>query len=97
MPWTMRLVRAPEDEVWRRWKLGEAFSEIGRALGTCRQTIFQVVCSRGGVAPPQRRRRASSLRLSEREEISGAGVRSSALDDQPGDQTEQDPARLSRA
>jgi len=70
MPWTMRIVRAPEDEVWRRWKQGEAFSEIGRALGTSRQTIFQLVVRRGGVAPPQRRRRPGSLQLSEREEIS---------------------------
>ena len=70
MPWKLRPVRAPEDEVWRRWKQGQAFSEIGRALGTCRQTIFQLVASRGGVAPPPRRRRAGGLRLSEREEIS---------------------------
>ena len=70
MPWKIRPVRAPEDEVWRRWKQGQAFSEIGRALGTCRQTIFHVVASRGGVAPPARRRRAGSLMLSEREEIS---------------------------
>jgi IS30 family transposase len=70
MPWKMRLVRAPADEVWRRWKQGQAFSEIGRALGTCRQAIHDVVVRRGGVAPQPRRRRAASLQLSEREEIS---------------------------
>ena len=72
MPWTMRLVRAPEDEVWRRRKQGEAFSEIGRALGTGRQTIHDIVVKRGGVAPRARRRRPGTLQLSEREDISRA-------------------------
>lgn len=70
MPWTIRDVCAPADEVWRRWKQGEAFSEIGRALGTTRQVIHGVVVRRGGVAPRPQRRRAGSLQLSEREEIS---------------------------
>ena len=70
MPWTIRPVRAPREEVWRRWKLGEAFSEIGRAIGVPRQRIHDVVVARGGVAPSPRRRRPGSLQLSEREEIS---------------------------
>jgi len=70
MPWTIQPVRAPADEVWRRWKLGEAFSEIGRAVGVSRQAIRDVVAARGGVAPSPRRRRPGSLQLSEREEIS---------------------------
>jgi IS30 family transposase len=70
MPWTIKLVRAPHDEVWRRWKRGEAFSEIGRALGVGRQRIHDVVVARSGVAPSPRRRRPGSLQLSEREEIS---------------------------
>jgi IS30 family transposase len=65
-----RPVRIPRDEVWRRWKLGEAFSEIGRALGVPRQSIHDVVVVRGGVAPLPRCRRPGSLQLSEREEIS---------------------------
>jgi hypothetical protein len=39
MPWTMKAVRAPHDYVWSRWKQGEAFSEIGRAVGVSRQAI----------------------------------------------------------
>lgn len=70
MPWTIKPVRVPPDEVWRRWKRGEAFSEIGRALGVSRQTIHRVVMAHGGVAPAPRRRRPGSLNLSEREEIS---------------------------
>lgn len=59
-----------EDAVWSRWKRGEAFSEIGRALGTVRQRVHDIVVRQGGVAPRPRRRRAGSLQLSEREEIS---------------------------
>ena len=59
-----------EQQIWRRWKGGQAFSEIGRALGKAKQTIHGVVENRGGIAPLSRRRRAGSLRLSEREEIS---------------------------
>ena len=63
-------VVAGEQEIWRRWKEGLAFSEIGRALGKAKQSVHDVVMARGGLAPPIRRRRATSLRLSEREEIS---------------------------
>jgi IS30 family transposase len=59
-----------EQEIWRRWKEGQAFSEIGRALRRAKQSVHDVVMERGGLAPPPRRRRATSLRLSEREEIS---------------------------
>ena len=65
-----RPIRIPRDEVWRRWKLGEAFSEIGRAIGSAKQSVHNVVVARGGVAPAPRRRRSGSLRFSEREEIS---------------------------
>jgi IS30 family transposase len=65
-----RPVRISRDEVWRRWKQGEAFSEIGRARGAAKQSVHDVVVARGGVAPAPRRRRPGSLRLSEREEIS---------------------------
>ena len=67
---TMEVMDAAEQEVWRRWKQGEAFSEIGRALGKPRQRIHDIVVKRGGVAPAPRRRRAGSLQLREREEIS---------------------------
>ena len=65
-----RPIRIPRDEVWRRWKLGEAFSEIGRAIGAAKQSVHQIVVARGGVAPAPRRCRPGSLRFSEREEIS---------------------------
>jgi IS30 family transposase len=59
-----------QEELWRRWKQGQACSEIGRALGKAKQTVHEIVEKRGGLAPSPQRRRAGSLRLSEREEIS---------------------------
>ena len=70
MSCTIRVVRAPHDEVWDRWKRGQAFSEIGRALGVSRQAIRAIVVGRGGVAPLPRHCRPGSLQFSEREEIS---------------------------
>jgi IS30 family transposase len=72
MPLTVRswLAGLEQDELWRRWQEGQACSEIGRALGKTKQTIHQIVEKRGGLAPLPRRRRAGSLRLGEREEIS---------------------------
>lgn len=57
-------------ELWRRWKSGETVSEIARALGKDPGSIHRVVVSRGGFAPPARRRSARVLTLAEREEIS---------------------------
>lgn len=56
-------------ELWRRWRAGEACSEIGRALGCSRQVVHDTVLARGGFAPHLRLRRAGTLELMEREEI----------------------------
>ncbi len=72
MPLTVRnwLAALEREELWRRWKEGEACSEIGRALGKTKQAVHEVIEKRGGLGPRPRRRREGSLRLSEREEIS---------------------------
>ena len=57
-------------ELWRRWRAGEAYSEIGRALGCSRGVVHHTVMARGGFAPPPRLRREGALELIEREEIS---------------------------
>jgi len=57
-------------ELWVRWKAGQSLSDIGRALGKHAASIFGVVASRGGIAPPVRRRSRLALTDSEREEIS---------------------------
>ena len=57
-------------ELWRRWRAGEAFSEIGRALGCSRAMVHYTVMARGGFPPHPRLRREGTLELIEREEIS---------------------------
>lgn len=64
-------------ELWNRWKKGQSFSEIGRALGKHAASIFSVVVRHGGIAPANRHRSSRALSVSEREEISrgmAAGV-----------------------
>jgi IS30 family transposase len=72
-------------ELWDRWKAGESLSDIGRALGRVRSGIHKWLASRGGIAPPARRRSARSLSMAEREAISrglsiGQSVRRIAAD-----------------
>ena len=57
-------------ELWARWKAGQSLSDIGRSLGKHAGSVFGVLSSRGGIAPPSRRRSPRSLSLHEREEIS---------------------------
>lgn len=59
-------------ELWRRWRAGEAYSEIGRALGCSRGVVHYTVQARGGFPPCPRLRREGALELIEREEISRA-------------------------
>jgi IS30 family transposase len=82
-------------ELWTRWKNGQSFSEIGRALGKHAASIFGVVAQRGGIAPPNRRRSPGALTLSEREEISrgiavGTSIRQIAV------ALERSPSTISR-
>ncbi|WP_136799483.1 IS30 family transposase [Desulfosediminicola ganghwensis] len=58
------------DEVWRRWRKGESFSEIGRAVGRAPGTIHGMLQLHGGISPPKRKRSMHVLTLFEREEIS---------------------------
>jgi IS30 family transposase len=64
------LSAAQKRELWQRWKSGQSLSEIGRALGKHAGSIYGVVKANGGFVPAEHRRRASSLTLAEREEIS---------------------------
>lgn len=57
-------------EVWVRWRRGESFSEIGRAVGRAPGSIYGVLQLNGGITPRERKRSCIALSLMEREEIS---------------------------
>lgn len=57
-------------EVWLRWRRGESFSEIGRAVGKAPGSIYGVLQLNGGITPSERKRSHLALNLTEREEIS---------------------------
>ena len=57
-------------EVWQRWRGGESFSDIGRALYKSPGSIFGVLKLNGGILPAKRQRSKLALTLLEREEIS---------------------------
>ena len=61
------LTLAQKKDMWRRWKEGQSLSEIGRALGRHAGSIHGVVKANGGIVPPERRRAARTLALTERE------------------------------
>ncbi len=56
------------NEVWRRWKAGESFHEIGRAFGKDHGSIQFLLSQRGGIVPEVRRRSQRTLTLAEPEE-----------------------------
>jgi transposase, IS30 family len=59
-----------KDQVWQRWRKGESFSEISRAVGRAPGSIFGVLKLNGGITPVKRCRSRFALTLPEREEIS---------------------------
>ncbi|WP_439956422.1 IS30 family transposase, partial [Nocardia gamkensis] len=61
---------ARQNEVWRRWRAGESFSAIARALGLPLQHVRRFLAQTGGVHRPPPRRRSQHLTMAEREEIS---------------------------
>src|SRR3989442_7425110 len=70
---------AQKRELWQRWRAGQSFDQIGRALTKHHSSIRFVVRAAGGFLPRARRRRASALTLFEREEISRALAKGDAL------------------
>jgi len=57
-------------ELWSRWRDGQSFSEIARALQKVPGSIFGYLAATGGMVPPDRRRSPGSLSPAEREELS---------------------------
>ncbi len=61
---------AQQDEIWRRWREGQSFSLIGRALGAPMQSARRFLYQSGGVRLAPQQRSEWHLSDSEREEIS---------------------------
>src|SRR6266550_1862312 len=75
------------DEVWRRWRSGEAVKVLARAMRRHPSTVRDLLKRCGGVRPVRRHRGELRLTLTEREEISrglAAGLSLRALADSLG-------------
>lgn len=59
-----------QDELWQRWREGEALRSVARQLGTPVQKVRRYVAQTGGVRPRPAGRSARHLSLQEREEVS---------------------------
>lgn len=64
------LVGARREELWRRYRQGEAILSISRALGHRATTLHRVLQATGGITPAPRCRSIRVLCFKEREEIS---------------------------
>ncbi|MFW7523754.1 IS30 family transposase [Vibrio ostreicida] len=58
-----------KDLVFRLWKQGTGFSDIGRVLNAAPGTVFTALRETGGIKPNPRKRNKQHLTLEEREEI----------------------------
>lgn len=61
---------AQQDETWRRWREGQSFSLMGRALGAPMHDVRRFLYQSGGVRQTSRQRSERHLTCGEREEIS---------------------------
>lgn len=59
-----------QGDIWIRWKKGDSFSDIGRALRKPPGCIHRLIAFNGGISPPSRKRSKSALTREDREEIS---------------------------
>ncbi len=59
-----------QDELWQRWRKGEALRSVARQLGAPVQHVRRYVAQTGGVRPRPVGRSVRHLSLQEREEVS---------------------------
>jgi IS30 family transposase len=57
-------------QVWEMWKAGDSISVIAKTVGSTAGSIFSILLPLGGIYRPPPRRRAGTLSVTEREEIS---------------------------
>ena len=80
----IKYTAAQRAQIWDRWQRGESMSSIGRIFDRESSSIFGLLSPTGGIRPPDRKRAAMALALSDREEISrgivgGLSMRTMAL------------------
>lgn len=61
-----------QEQIWKWWKQGESFSDIGRLIDKPPGCIHPVIGYHGGIYPKPQKRSNKALTLAEREEISRA-------------------------
>ena len=66
----LRLSPAEVDEVWVRWRSGQAVKVLAREMRVSSSTVRDLLHRTGGIRPAPKRRWEQRLSLSEREEIS---------------------------
>ncbi|MER7396769.1 IS30 family transposase [Streptomyces sp. NPDC000151] len=86
---------AQQDEIWRRWREGQSFSLIGRALGAPMQHARRFLYQSGGVRLTPQTRSERHLSGSEREEIS-RGIAAGASARQLAKRLGRSPSTVSR-
>jgi IS30 family transposase len=64
------VTNAQREELWRRYKAGEAVLWISRELSQRPSNLYRVLQASGGIEPPRRTRSPRVLSFGEREEIS---------------------------
>lgn len=64
------LTDGQKEEIWHRWRNGEGYSDIGRAIGKYPASVFGILRLYGGYTPAARTRAVNHLTLSDREEVS---------------------------
>ena len=66
----LKLTPAEVDEVWARWRSGQAVKVLARQMRVNPSTVRDLLHRTGGIRPAPRRRWEVRLSLAEREEIS---------------------------
>jgi len=59
-----------KSEIWNKYKAGQSLWSIARSIDRHSSCIYGLLSRTGGIRPPDRKRTATSLSLTEREEIS---------------------------
>ena len=80
-PRRVKLSANQRTDMWRRWKAGQSWHQMGRAFGKDHVSIQFRLLPHGGIAPTARRRLRLTLTRAEREDIPRGIASGSSLRD----------------